>query len=87
MVTMNDKQLQLAPCLNCSGPMLPNYLCKGCVHPIHWFCSKGDPTVNETLGHGAHYMCKSCNSSQGSKKKQGVVLQESRAKQLAIANH
>ncbi len=43
--------------------------------------------MNEALGHGAHYMCKSCNSSQGSKKKQGAVLIESQAKQLAIANN
>jgi hypothetical protein len=66
--------------------MTSNYLCKGCLRPIHWFCSEGDPAVNETLQHGAHYMCLPCTSSKGAKKKQGAVLQESRAKQLAIAD-
>jgi hypothetical protein len=84
---MNDKQLQLAPCLHCAGPMLPDYCCNGWVPLIHWFCSKAYPAMNETLGHGAHYMSKSCNASQGSKKKQGAALQESQARQLAIANN
>jgi hypothetical protein len=84
---MNDKQLQLAPCLHCAGPMLSDYCCKGCMRLIHWFCSEGDPAMNETLRHGAHYICKSCNASQGKKKKQGAALQECWARQLAIANN
>jgi hypothetical protein len=32
-------------------------------------------------------MCTSCNSSKGTKKKQGAVLQESREKPLAIADN
>jgi hypothetical protein len=47
---MSGKQLRLAPCLKCAGPMFYNYLCKGCERPIHWFCSEGDPAMNETLG-------------------------------------
>jgi hypothetical protein len=72
---MNEKQLQLAPWLNCAGPMFYDYLCKGCVSPTHWFYFKGDPAVKESLGHGAHYM-----------RKQGAVLQESTAKILATSN-
>jgi hypothetical protein len=83
---MSAELPQLFPCVKCNLPMSSNYLCKVCLRPIHWFCSEGDPTVNETFQHGAHYICLPCTSSKGAKKKQGAVLQESRAKQLAIAD-
>jgi hypothetical protein len=67
----NDSGLE--PCAKCGNLMTQrDYHCIGCKKAVHWFCSEGDPTVNETLGHGighgvghgAHYWCNSCYGSK-----------------------
>jgi hypothetical protein len=77
-----------------------DYHCIGCKKAVHWFCFEGDPAVNETLGHGAHYWCNSCYGSKlppslpgaakslptGSHSREaGDVLRVSSLKQAAIS--
>lgn len=44
--------------------MIHDYLCRGCLCPIHWFCSEGNPCVYQSYGHGIHYFCATCHSKQ-----------------------
>jgi hypothetical protein len=93
----NDSGLE--PCAKCGNLMTQrNYHCIGCKKAVHWFCFAGDPAVNETLGHGAHYWCNSCYGSKrppslpGAAKsfptdsrEAGDVLRVSSLKQAAIS--
>jgi hypothetical protein len=54
----------IALCAKCSKLMTHDYHCAGCDKSIHWFCSEGDSNENESKGHGAHYWCSPCYSSQ-----------------------
>jgi len=54
----------IALCAKCSKLMTRDYRCAGCDKSIHWFCSEGDSNENESKGHGAHYWCSPCYSSQ-----------------------
>jgi len=52
----------LALCAICKQLMNHDYCCRGCHKSIHWFCSEGDTSLNESYGHVAHYCCPSCYS-------------------------
>jgi len=54
----------IALCAKCSKLMTRDYRCAGCDKSIHWFCSEGDSNESESKGHGAHYWCSPCYSSQ-----------------------
>jgi len=40
-----------------------DYICIGCLQPVHWFCAVGIQSENFLRGHGAHYCCPPCFSS------------------------
>jgi hypothetical protein len=52
------------PCCGCGALMHFDYLCKGCMQPLHyWESVDYDPTLDE-YPHGPHYLCMSCSTKK-----------------------